>query len=399
MEDKEDENKKENDNENNDKTNNEIQSYQQKIKELTNKINVLIKGVKEEREKTKKLTNEIEVLKLDKIVKEETISKLKNENESLNSFISKDDPKSYFENITKINNDINFNPEEYDLMKKENVKLKEENKTLTEQNSELKNKIEQLIEERKVAEQKYKEEIYKYKQERVEQSNELYDKSSKIELLNKLYKEIENKKNEKENEIIKYKEEEKNNSQKIKDLENQLKSLERKYKTCNFELNTIKQQFNERITIDIDDYIFKGLIMEDDFNEKELYNKEIKIRFSSKDIFIKLNFDNKNLKIDAKNIKFTFYEKTKDKVIIFYEIKEKENIIKEEEEEDEKNQKVKIIMDKTITNAMLCKFTEKECNYIFEFKKEMMNKYKENKKILENKESIFNGYFLNFFND
>ena len=77
----------------------------------------------------------------------ETISKLKSENESLNSILSNKDPKAYFENITKLNNDINFNPEEYDLMKKENVQLKEENKELVEQNTELIKQIEKITEE------------------------------------------------------------------------------------------------------------------------------------------------------------------------------------------------------------------------------------------------------------
>ena len=39
----------------------------------------------------------IELLKYDQILKDEQISKLKSENESLNLFLSKNDPKSYFE--------------------------------------------------------------------------------------------------------------------------------------------------------------------------------------------------------------------------------------------------------------------------------------------------------------
>ena len=62
--------------------------------------------------------------------------------------ISKDDPKSYFGKINKLNTDINFNPEEYDLIKKENVQLKEENKTLMEQNSPPINKTEKLTEDK-----------------------------------------------------------------------------------------------------------------------------------------------------------------------------------------------------------------------------------------------------------
>ena len=78
---------------------NDIQFYQVQIKGLNNKLTVLIKGIKEEREKSKNLTQELETLKLEKILKDETISKLKRENESLNSILSKNDPKSYFENI------------------------------------------------------------------------------------------------------------------------------------------------------------------------------------------------------------------------------------------------------------------------------------------------------------
>ena len=426
MEDKKDENKDNKDNQDNqdnqDKSNNELQNYQQKIKELNNKINVLIKGVKEEREKTKKLSKEIEVLNLDKILKDETISKLKSENDSLNLILSKDDPKSYFENITKLNNDINFNPEEYDLMKKENVKIKEENKILMEQNSILKNKIEKITEERKLVEKNLNEEIYKLKKERIEQSNDIYDKLKKIELLNKLYKEIEAQKNKKDMEIIKYKEEEKKFNDKMKDLENQIKLLQNKNDDSNEQINILKKQIEERIKIDIDKYIF---------NEKELYNKIIKIKFSSTDINIKLNFDNKDLEVDAKNIRFTFYEKTKDKVIIFYEMEEEEtNTIKGENKEDEKKEDNKIEdekkednkiieeekkeeninkeekkdneqtqKNKCVTNVMLCRFSERECNYIFDFKKEMMKKYKENKKIIEEKEKSFSRMIFGFFND
>ena len=137
--------------ENNDKKDiesiNQISS-KEKIKELNNKIALLVKGIKEEREKNKNILKEIEILKYDKIVKEEQISKLKSENESLNLFLSKNDPKSYFENITNINtNNINFNPEEYNLMKEENVKLKKENASLVENNSVLKTKIDKLHEE------------------------------------------------------------------------------------------------------------------------------------------------------------------------------------------------------------------------------------------------------------
>ena len=392
-------------NQGNEQSNNEILNYQQKIKELNNKINVLIKGVKEEREKSKQYANQIEALNLDKILKEETISKLKSENESLNLMLSKDDPKSYFESITQLNNDINFNPEEYDSIKKENVQLKEENKTLMEQNSVLINKIEKLTEEKKLSEKNLNEEIYKLKKERVEQANEIYDKQKRIELLNNLYKEMEIQKNNKENEIIKYKEEEKIYKKNLENLENQLDILKNINEKDNIEITKLKKEIEDKTIIKIDDYIFKGIIVEDNFNKKKLWNKNIQIKFNSKDIFIKFNFSGKNYEIDAKNIKFNFFGEAKDKVIIFYETEEEDNDEEEKEEEKEENKTIKEKKEEKIdkkektTNVMLCKFTEKECNYIFEFKKEMMTNYNENKKNKENNENTFSSFLFGIFGD
>ena len=394
-------------NQGNEQSNNEILNYQQKIKELNNKINVLIKGVKEEREKSKQYANQIEALNLDKILKEETISKLKSENESLNLMLSKDDPKSYFESITQLNNDINFNPEEYDSIKKENVQLKEENKTLMDQNSVLINKIEKLTEEKKLSEKNLNEEIYKLKKERVEQANEIYDKQKRIELLNNLYKEMEIQKNNKENEIIKYKEEEKIYKKNLENLENQLDILKNINEKDNIEITKLKKEIEDKTIIKIDDYIFKGIIVEDNFNKKKLWNKNIQIKFNSKDIFIKFNFSGKNYEIDAKNIKFNFFGEAKDKVIIFYETEEEDNDEEEKEKEEEKEEnktikekkEEKIDKKEKTTNVMLCKFTEKECNYIFEFKKEMMTNYNENKKNKENNENTFSSFLFGIFGD
>ena len=394
-------------NQGNEQSNNEILNYQQKIKELNNKINVLIKGVKEEREKSKQYANQIEALNLDKILKEETISKLKSENESLNLMLSKDDPKSYFESITQLNNDINFNPEEYDSIKKENVQLKEENKTLMEQNSVLINKIEKLTEEKKLSEKNLNEEIYKLKKERVEQANEIYDKQKRIELLNNLYKEMEIQKNNKENEIIRYKEEEKIYKKNLENLENQLDILKNINEKDNIEITKLKKEIEDKTIIKIDDYIFKGIIVEDNFNKKKLWNKNIQIKFNSKDIFIKFNFSGKNYEIDAKNIKFNFFGEAKDKVIIFYETEEEDNDEEEKEKEEEKEEnktikekkEEKIDKKEKTTNVMLCKFTEKECNYIFEFKKEMMTNYNENKKNKENNENSFSSFLFGIFGD
>ena len=347
----------------------------QKIKELNNKISVLIKGIKEEREKSKSLAKEIELLKYDKILKDEQISKLKSENESLNLFLSKNDPKSYFENITKINtNNINFNPEEYTSMKEENIKLKKENNILIENNSLLKTKIEKLSEELNLKEKNYIEEINLLKKEKTSLSNELYEKQSKIELLNNLYKDIEIQKNNKEGDIIKYQENELKSKKTEEILEEKIKQLEDFNKKQSDEIIKYKCIIDNS-ELDIDKYIFKGIIREDDINDKELFNKSVQIKFSSKDTFIKLKIDNIIMKIDAKKIKFTFYKNEKRRVLISYENIEGEN--------------------KGTKSVMLCEFTEKECDYIFKFKKKMLDKYEENN---NEKETNTGGFLFGLFN-
>ena len=346
----------------------------QKIKELNNKISVLIKGIKEEREKSKSLSKELELLKYDQILKDEQISKLKSENESLNLFLSKNDPKSYFENITKINtNNINFNPEEYNLMKEENIKLKKENNFLIENNSLMKTKIEKISEELNMKEKNYIEEINTLKKEKVSLSNELFEKQNKIEFLNGLYKDIEIQKNSKEGDIIKYQENELKSKKTEEILEDKIKKLEELNKKQNEEI--IKYKFIiDNSDLDIDKYIFKGSVIEDDFNEKELFNKTVQLKFSSKETYIKLKIDNIIMKIDAKKIKFTFYKNEKERVLIFYESIDGEK--------------------KGTKSAMLCEFTEKECGYIFKFKKKMLDKYEENK---NNNETNSGGFLFGLF--
>ena len=176
----------------------------------------------------------------------------------------------------------------------------------------------------------------------------------------------------------------------------------------------MKRDIEDKIKIEIDDYVFKGIILEDSFNDKKLYNKDISIKFSSTDTYIILNFDKKNYKIEAKNMRFTFIDKEKNKVIIFYQLegqKESKNTTKEKNKENNNiNNENNIINDKennldddennkndNSSPALLCQFTEKECNYIYEFKKQMMEKYKEIKKKEEKKDNIFNSFLFGIF--
>ena len=347
----------------------------QKIKELNYKISVLIKGIKEEKEKTKSLSKEIELLKYDQISKDEQISKLKSENESLNLFLSNNDPKTYFENITKINtNNINFNPEEYNLMKEENIKFKKENNILIEDNSMLKTKIEQLSEEFKLKEKNFTDEINKLKKEKIALSNDLNEKQNRIEQLNNMCNDIKLQNNNKEGDIIKYQENEIKNKKIEEDLVDKIKNLEILNKKQSNEIIKLNNIIDNS-QLDIDKYIFKGFVLEDDFNEKELFNKTVQLKFSSKDTFIKLKIDNINMNIDAQKIKFNFYKNDKERVMIFYENNEETN----------KGEK----------SALLCQFHEKENDYIYKFKKRMMDKYDENK---ENTESSSGGFLFGLFN-
>ena len=237
----------------------------------------------------------------------------------------------------------------------------------------MKTKIEKLSEELNLKEKNYIEEINTLKKERISLSNELFEKQNKIEFLNGLYKDIEIQKNSKEGDIIKYQENELKNKKTEEILEEKIKNLEEINKKQNDEI--IKYKFIiDNSDLDIDKYIFQGSVIEDDFNEKELFNKTVQLKFSSKETFIKLKIDNIIMKIDVKKIKFTFYKNEKERVLIFYETNEGEK--------------------KGTKSAMLCQFTEKECGYIFKFKKKMLDKYEENK---NNKETSSGGFLFGLF--
>ena len=208
------------------------------------------------------------------------------------------------------------------------------------------------------------EELSQLKKERISLSNEIYEKQNKIELLNSLYKDIEIQKNNKEGDIIKYQENEIRNKQIEENLEEKIKNLEKLNLEQNEEISKLKNIANNSV-LDINKYIFKGVIMENDFNDKELFNKNIQLKLNSKDNFIKLYLDNKNMEVDAKKIKFTFYKNEKEKVMIFFE--------------DEKGEK----------NVILCKFSEIDCENLFKFKKQINDNYEENKKNKEESSGFF----------
>ena len=351
---------------------NDIQFYQVQIKGLNNKLTVLIKGIKEEREKSKNLTQELETLKLEKILKDETISKLKRENESLNSILSKNDPKSYFDNITKLNTTINFNPEEYNAIKEENAKLKEENKFLIEQNTELINKVEKITEEKNFI----NEQLLKIKNEQNEQIKILNEKEQKINILSNILNGMEMQKNSKENEIEKYKLDELNSKNELKKVKDDLEGVKKENEKYKLEILELNKQMDNLMNIDINKYIFKGVVIEDSFNDKKLYNKIVSIKFDNKDIYIEFNIGNNMRYIDAKKMEFRKYEQSDEVIIITYP---------SDDEEDNDNVDKKVI---------LCKFKEREIKYLFNFKLEIMKKYKENLKLKEDEDNKMINAFI-----
>ena len=111
--------------------------------DINYKINVLKKGILEERKKNQVLQKEITSLKDKLNEKDDLISKLQNDNRVLTDSMVKQDPKAYYESLLR-QPVSEVSPIEKVNLKKELEDLKEENLCYQEQNVALKNQLEEI---------------------------------------------------------------------------------------------------------------------------------------------------------------------------------------------------------------------------------------------------------------
>ena len=319
----------------------------QEIDVLKKKMNILIKGLKEEKLITTKLKEENELLKYDLEEKKLLLKKTKEEYQELvQSKISPEKLSTFFNSIE--NNEILDSPpdkEKFNL-KKENAQLQSKLKSLEEENKTYNEKI-------KAIENKYELQIISLNDEITSLKNKLMTyKDSIYESQEKSTKLIDNIKYEK---LI------------SNDKEAKIVKLQTENENLNSANNALKK---------IDNHTFKGYInkmskwLVTDLNK---LNRNISIYFGKVPLKVSFSINGKNFDVDIDDIlKMDYYHENKKKIKFIIDGQGKEDIkkaVNNKRENDDEN-----------TDAIfVASFTEKECKYIKKFYQEMKNKYeKEN---------------------
>ena len=145
------------------------------IIELKKKINILVKGLKEERKKSSKLEEDNDLLKYELEEKTKLIDKYKNDIDSFSSKKFKENPDKYFQALMNIPEQDSIDEEKHKIIKQneeyqKNIKkLESEIENLKTKIVELEKNVENLQTQKKDLEEeiKNKEKLYK-------ESNEKY---------------------------------------------------------------------------------------------------------------------------------------------------------------------------------------------------------------------------------
>ena len=335
---------------------NSSEKLKETINELNKKLLILKNALLEERKKTNKLEEEVNNLNNKISEKDEIILNYKNENESLNNKINK-----LNQNEENSENEINK-----ETLQKENQQLQNDLTIFKDQNGVYKLKLELLTSEIETIKKESNNEIEKLKKdlENEKTLNKLnIEKQNGIENMSKI---VDSKKTEYENkftELIKT-----NN-----DLENKIKTLikdnneitlqnkvfidsiaelKNKIEIMGDENYSLNKKLEDK-TILTKDFIFRGTYYIDGDSETR---KQIKLCFGKYENRIEMIFEgeiHKNIQI--KNV--TSIKKIQNKkgyiIISFFE----------------SNEKIRLI----------CQFTERECEYIIKFFKEIKGNLIENK--------------------
>ena len=331
---------------------------QETINELNKKLLVLKNALLEERKKTNKLEDEVKNLN-DKILeKDELIFNYKNENENLNNEINKI-------NLNK-ENENDSNNFDKDTLEKENKKLKNELSVCKDQNDVFKLKIELLTNEIENIKKESINEIEKLKKNLEKEKKTKEENHDKYNELDDFSKKLNLKKKDYENNFSQLLKTNKDLEERINILTNNNKEITIQNKIFEISISQLKNQIesmgdeNYILNKELDDkkninkdYIFKGTFYID---EKKKNKKQIKLCFGKYENRIEIMFEGEITRnIQIKNV--TSIKKIEGKkgyiIISYFEGKEK---IK-----------------------LFCQFTERECEYIIKFFKEIKGNLIENK--------------------
>ena len=357
----------------------------QEIEVLKKKMNILIKGLKEEKLITTKLKEENELLKYDLEEKKLLLKKTKEEYQELAQSKISPDKLSTFFNSLETNEILDSPPDKEKFnLKKENDQLKsslksfeEENKTLTEKLKSIENKYEMQIISLNEEITSLKNKLLSYK----DSINESQEKSTKL-IDNIKYEKLVS--NDKEAKIVKLQNENDNLQSANNALKKQneyflqiIEKLKNQIEDKGKEFFYLEKEYDENKEIKIDNHTFKGYInkmskwLVTDLNK---LNRNISIFFGNKPLKISFTINNHNFDVDIDDIlKMDYYHENKKKIKFIIDGIGKEDIRKAVNINSKKNE------EENTDAIFVASFTEKECKYIKKFYQEMKVKYeKEN---------------------
>ena len=360
----------------------------QEIDLLKKKMNILIKGLKEEKLITTKLKEENELLKYDLEEKKLLLKKTKEEYQELaQSKISPEKLSTFFNSLE--NNEILDSPDKEKFnLKKENAQLQSKLKSLEEENKINNEKL-------KTIENKYASQIISLNEEITSLKNKLLSyKDSINESQEKSTKLIDNIKyeklisNDKEAKIVKLQKENDNLQSANNALKKQndyflqiIEKLKTQIEDKGKEFFYLEKEYDENKEIKIDNHTFKGYINKmskwliTDLNK---LNRNISIFFGKTPLKVSFTINGQNFDVNIDDIlKMDYYHENKKKIKFIIDGQGKEDIkkaVNNKRGNDDEN-----------TDAIfVASFTEKECKYIKKFYLELKNKYEKE-----------NGIFLN----
>lgn len=330
------------------------------------KMNILKKGIVEERKKNQVLLNENNSLKESLIEKQEIISKLQDDLNNKNNEILKTEPKNYYSTLfgQPSNEQAKIIEEKNKIISdlEEKIQnLKDENDSFQEQTMVLKQNLESLTEDIDKLRTENEKKVQNLEKIISEKNLEFKENQEKVEIIKNLYKDFDSQKFSYDSQIKELQTQNNKKEKEIEELNKQIealmdtivqlkKDIEKKSSEC----LKLKKELENKIEI-TKDYVFEGKLLLDGDNEVEKKMNKITFFFGKYEEALLITFANNEKVIPIKHI----------------------NYIKLIPEEKMNNVlSVNFTNDTTDNYTLVCEFLPRECEYILKFYEEMENKNK-----------------------
>ena len=321
----------------------------EKKDDISLKLNILKKGIIEERKKNQLLQKELSAMKEKLNEKDEMISKLKSDYSNLSNNLAKSDPKAFYDTLMK-QSESGISQADFQKLQKEVDSLKEEVSIYQEQNVHLKQLLEQKTVESDNEKINLNEQISTLSKELSETNAQIEENKLKIKVMTELFSEYETKKSTYESTIKALNEQLDSTIQKNSSLNKQVEFFSSTVAHLKDEIEKItseKYKLMEHIEENkpiTKEYVFKGKMCSGS-------KSPIEISFGKFEEAVVFNIKENEKVIDIKDINFIKVSSKKSNVIVIS------------------------LRDKDNNPEILCEFTERECSYIVEFYNEMKSKF------------------------